>query len=519
MLRRTLVLFGTLFSIAPVSVLNILFKLMKKGHLNIFLLFLLSSCAVGKQQAAKKYSKTQLQNEYTLFQNIIEETHPGVYWYMPKDSMDAYFEKGKSMLKDSMTEPQYRTVLSYVISKLGCGHTTVRPSKSYLRSSDTLRNRQFPILFKLWKDTALVTFYAGQRDSGLSKGAVVTAIDGMPMQHIVDSLFQFISTDGYNLTHKYQTLSNGGVFGALYLNVFGYKPTFTISYINAAGAKKSTTIPIYIRDTSANKLAQNRPEPKKIPRRQRKRQQIISARSLRFDTAQSTAFMELNTFQKSGKLRRFFRHSFKGINTLGVTNLVVDLRANGGGNVTNSILLTKYIAKNPFKIADSLYTRHKKPPYAKYQQNHFANTLFALFMTRRQRNGAYHFGYYERKKFKPKKRYHFDGNVYVLSGGNTFSASTLFISSVNSQNNVTVVGEETGGGAYGNNAWLIPDVTLPITKVRFRLPLYRLVIDKSAQKGYGVPPHIVALPTTNAIINNHDFKKDKALELIKARKQ
>ena len=37
------------------------------------------------------------------------------------------------------------------------------------------------------------------------------------------------------------------------------------------------------------------------------------------------------------------------------------------------------------------------------------------------------------------------------------------------QDNVTVVGEETGGGAYGNSAWLIPEVTLPETKVRFRI--------------------------------------------------
>ena len=57
----------------------------------------------------------------------------------------------------------------------------------------------------------------------------------------------------------------------------------------------------------------------------------------------------------------------------------------------------------------------------------------------------------------------------MLSGGNTFSASTLFIQAVKKQPNVTVVGEESGGGAYGNNAWLIPDITLPITKVQIPL--------------------------------------------------
>lgn len=34
-----------------------------------------------------------------------------------------------------------------------------------------------------------------------------------------------------------------------------------------------------------------------------------------------------------------------------------------------------------------------------------------------------------------------------------------------------VVGEETGGSAYGNSAWLIPDVRLPETGVRFSIAL------------------------------------------------
>jgi hypothetical protein len=78
-----------------------------------------------------------------------------------------------------------------------------------------------------------------------------------------------------------------------------------------------------------------------------------------------------------------------------------------------------------------------------------------------------------------------------------------------------VVGEETGGGAYGNSAWLIPDVTLPNTKVRFRLPLFRLVIDKNAQKGRGVIPEVEAGPSVNAIRKNEDYKVSKVLEMIK----
>ena len=77
-----------------------------------------------------------------------------------------------------------------------------------------------------------------------------------------------------------------------------------------------------------------------------------------------------------------------------------------------------------------------------------------------------------------------------------------------------VVGEETGGGAYGNTAWLIPDVTLPNTKLRFRLPLFRLVIDRNEEKGRGVVPEVPALPSVEAILKNEDYKLEKVKELM-----
>ena len=83
-----------------------------------------------------------------------------------------------------------------------------------------------------------------------------------------------------------------------------------------------------------------------------------------------------------------------------------------------------------------------------------------------------------------------------------------------------MVGEETGGGAYGNSAWLIPDARLPETGVRFRLPLFRLVIDKTLPKnGRGVQPEVESFPTVEAIRRNADFKVEKTMELIKKDKE
>ena len=54
--------------------------------------------------------------------------------------------------------------------------------------------------------------------------------------------------------------------------------------------------------------------------------------------------------------------------------------------------------------------------------------------------------------------------------------------------NVLVVGEESGGGYYGNSAMHVPEIVLPNSKLRVTLPLYRLVMDKNRAKGRGVLP-------------------------------
>ena len=139
------------------------------------------------------------------------------------------------------------------------------------------------------------------------------------------------------------------------------------------------------------------------------------------------------------------------------------------------------------------------------------------FIARKRKDGNYHFGYFERHYFKPKRNYHYNGNVYLLIGGNSFSATTLFANCIKHQGNVTIVGEQSGGGSYGNTAWLIPDVTLPNTKLRFRLPKFRMVMNKNAPKnGRGVVPDIEVKPSSQAIKNAIDLKAEKVKELIRA---
>ncbi len=503
--------------------------------LYLILVVSLFSCGTAKKgfDPDRKYAPAQLKKDYGIFRHLLEEWHPSLYWYIPRDSMDYYFDQGYATIGDSMTENQFRTLLSFVIAKVGCGHTSVRTSRDYSRFLDTARLKQFPLVLKFWNDTMVIAANLNRRDTLLKRGTLVYSINGRTTHQLTDTLFPYLVTDGYNLTGKYQYLSTGFNFSSWYHNVLGYTDSFSIGYADTSGLLHQITISLYDPHADTARRGINRSlvagpagqgvEPgrkrqgRPPGRKSRKNRELFLTRNLQFDSTAQTAFMTLNTFERGYHLKRFFRQSFRTMKEKNVKNLIIDVRSNGGGDASNSTLLTRYLINKKFKLADSLYTVRRSSRYDRYVDKGYLYDLLSLVASSKRKDGNYHFGYFERHYYHPLKEDHFDGQVYILTGGNSFSATCLFAGAVKGQHNITLVGEETGGGFYGNTAWMIPEVTLPVTGIRFRLPRYRLVVDHTREKnGRGVIPDVEATPSIEAIMKGFDFKTAKARDLIRS---
>lgn len=474
-------------------------------------------CSVSKQSwtPRQKYPASKLQRDYKIFRGLLEESHPSLYWFTPKDSMDYYFDYGYSRIADSMTEPQFKNILAFVTNKIRCGHTSVKSSRRYSHYLDTADLKAFPLSFRIWPDHMILTGNLHRRDSVLRRGTVITRIDGYTIKQLGDTISNFLSWDGNSVAGKYQVMSNRGTFGNLFQNVLGPKDSFAVSYIDADGLEKETTVSMYApRPDSSGKI----PTPPRPERDQPRARVLNSARYMQIDTALSSAYMTLNTFSRGHKLRPFFRKVFKVMHKHRIRHLVIDVRSNGGGDAGISTFLTRYLAKQKFKLADSLYAIRRSSNYGKYIKWQPIYWSMMQAVTRKKKDGLYHFGYFEDHYFHPKKRHHFDGEIYIITGGNSFSATTLFAKALQHQKNVTIIGEETGGGAYGNTAWMIPDVVLPNTKIRFRLPRFRMVMDKDLVKeGRGLIPDIEVGPTAETIRLGIDPKVETVRKLIMRR--
>ncbi|MBP6286678.1 MAG: hypothetical protein KA409_07180 [Ferruginibacter sp.] len=478
-------------------------------------LFFFSCAPSGKNYSpAKKYAARELQEDYSLLRNILEKKHPSLYWYTGKDSMDMYFDKYYTEIKDSMTEQQFGwKVIAPLTDKIHCGHTSFGMSRAYNNWAENKKFPSFPLFMKFWNDTMVVTANLNRKDSVLKRGTLIRSVNGLSNTALKDILFGYMTEDGMANNSNYIRLSSN--FPYYHRNVFGISRNYAVTYLDDRGVEKVMNVPVFDQRRDSGQ----RPKPAapvKKEKRVTKKRRLQEMRSLAIDTTNNTAIITLNTFS-SGRLRKFYRQTFRYIKKAGITHVVIDLRSNGGGRINFSTLLTKYVSRQNFKVADSSFAVAKSlRPFTRYVKNGFVNNLGLFFLTRKRDDGLYHFGHWERKVYKPKTKNHFSGNLYVLTNGSTFSASTIFCNAVKGQPGVVLAGEEAGGGWYGNNGILIPDIVLPNTHLRVRLPLFRLVqYNHAAKDGRGVMPDIYIGTDYNALMKGVDKKMMVVMQLIK----
>ncbi len=119
-------------------------------------------------------------------------------------------------------------------------------------------------------------------------------------------------------------------------------------------------------------------------------------------------------------------------------------------------------------------------------------------------------------KAKVQKKNGYRGKLYVLTNGNTFSASVIVAAYLKKQQRATFIGEETGGTEEGSNAFNTPFVPLPNTKLLYRLPLYRLDHQgvQVTQKGRGVLPNFPISYTVKARLEQQDLEMEMVRALV-----
>ena len=477
-----------------------------KNYLSLlFILIYWSSFSQKKEfDFQKKYSVNQVFEDIDYTEKYITKFHPDPFKYISKDSLHAFVVNLKSKIDSPLTEMQTRFYIKRIISQIGCGHTDVGASKKYTKAITKLNRPILPLNIFITDSSQVIVLNNLSTDTTIKAGDEILSIDKHSTKHILNTIYSIYPADGYNQTHKKQGIRYLW-FKYYYSFCYGFKLEYSVKIKH----QDNTIIKHKLTAVSSLKDTLILPE-KKLDNCLRKTK--TCSYSI-IENSKPIAIIDINAF-KGWRWHKFFRKSFKDIKQKNISNLVIDLRDNGGGQVAYGMNFLSYLIHKPTTLS---FDRKPNllPLNFRFKMDIFSRVTPLLLCFRFQsipkhgRLRHYIFTF-------PKKRNAFKGQVYVLTNGKTFSMSSVASSYLKYKSNAIVVGEETGGNIAGSNAIISGNFVLPHTKIRVYVPVYHIYHDVAVNNtGRGLLPDYHTHYTKEQVLNGEDIDLKKVLELVK----
>lgn len=415
-----------------------------------------------------------LRQDFTFFRQELEKEHAGLYRYKSKDVLNKLFDSCYAALNRPMPQLEFVKSITFVISSIEDGHTGTNLSR-LLMNYYTENEKMFPVYVFFIHNKAYVLC---SRIKEIPAETEILSIDNKPLPEIKNKLLQYLPSDGKIETKKNHTLNNGA-FCFIYNWIFGNKNSFTVRYKTKQGEIKTTDINAeLVKDFECDAESE-----------------LSNTKVLQLDFPEKNiALLTIKTFDDNrlaGKqnFRDFLETSFKEINSRKINKLIIDLRGNAGGADAYGALLYSFLTNKPFKYFYSIASTTNK----------IISKEDSLLGIQQPQNNS------------------FKGKVLFLINGLCFSTTVDFCAIAKSNNRGKFIGEETGGGYYGNTSGQTTKAELPNSKISITLPKLKYVnyVKKSKYEDRGVIPDYAILPTIHDVVVHKDVQLNLALKLAR----
>jgi hypothetical protein len=419
-------------------------------------LFLSAAAAPGgSQSAAAEMTSAAAREDFDLMRQALEEAHSGLYRYSTKAEIDKAFDAARAKLGRPMSKRQFLAAMSEALTPVRCGHTGIRPDDAL--GAEMKQARTFPLRVMPEGTRLKVLFNDTPDDATLRPGMEVLEISGVRAAELLERCLRLESGDGDIESGKRAHIANG--FARYYWAAVDPTDQFTIKARDDAG--KVVTTKLAGVTEAERKTNQN-------PVNQAIRAGIDKVRWTRENL--SVRFLEDVAHARIGyfvgdDFPAWVEETFKTLHDKGTKTLILDLRGNGGGEDMYGAMLVSYLTDKPFRYFDHIHVKTITPAFkapsdwrgddehtAKLREGMAPDPAGGFLVTEKGHAGV--------ATRRPGK-FPFMGNVFVLIDGGTFSTAADFCAVTHHLKRATFIGEETGGGYYGNNSGMQAVVTLP----------------------------------------------------------
>ena len=452
----------------------------------------------------KVFTPQELQEDLSLLKKAMQEAHPGLTWYTSRHALDSAWNKLVAQCQEPQTVTAFYYKLWRTVNLVRDVHSETTLPKA-VNQQFLAQPVFFPIPVKFIRHRCYVNLKEGTAYP-FRFGNEILAIDGHPAAEIEQKLQELVVTDGYTTTGKQRIVNR--LFYKLYPIAYGLKGQAVVRYRTAGNKIANARITMLKKSGVDSVYTFRYPE-------------LNDSIAGRYVTAEGIPVLKLNTFSllnfsSSGiDYYRFLDSAFTDLQACKAKSLILDLRQNNGGDEQLLQDLLGYLLDKPWEPYRAAFVKTRTFDFLEHTDDWATGTADRIKIEF-QKDSA---GVFSRKgdwaDFATVKPNRFKGKLIVLIGGLNVSAGSSFPSLLYQNKPETVfVGEETAGGFYGNNSSYYLVLTLPHTKIHYKIPLVQLRLNVSGMPfGRGLQPQYPVQETLNDLKAGNDPALKKALEL------
>ena len=445
--------------------------------------------------------------DFRLARQALQEGHSGIYRYTAKEKLDGLFDRAEKSLKRPMNAVDFYRILAPVVAAIKCGHTGVGLPEEMQKAYST-KALLLPLQIRVLAGKVYILRDFSDGATTLA-GREIRSINGIPAAKIVQTILAATPGDGDSQTCRISRM-NGWTFARRFPALLGVHSPYEVTVWDAKDNREDT---VHLEGKELPRLQEApRPVPTGSASTDGGRVQADGRGQDRGDEDQR--IRRLRGFRRKKSLREFYRESFEAMSESGTKSLILDLRDNGGGEDELGKLLLSYLLDQPFKYYDDLVINARQFSFQKYTDSMEPLPADLLAV---QPDGKYRMVKHPNWGMQQPSKPPFRGKVLILINGGSFSTTSEFLSHAHFHKRATFIGEESGGGYYGNTSGPSLRLTLPHSKVQVGVPLmtYYMAVSGYQAKAHGVLPDYPIEYTIEELLAGEDKELALAFELAR----